>query len=68
MEVGAGLMGEQGAESLRTHIMKLERTQQGVPMEVDAGLMGEQGAEFFHAHIVKLRGHSREWPTKLTCL
>ena len=33
--VGAGLMGEQGAESVHAHFMKLERTHQGIPSEVD---------------------------------
>lgn len=32
--LGAGLMGEQGAESLHAHLMRLERTYQGVPNEV----------------------------------
>ncbi len=33
--VGAGLMGEQGAESIHQHFMKLERTHQGIPSDVD---------------------------------
>jgi len=33
--LGAGLMGEQGAESIHAHIMRLERTYQGVANEVD---------------------------------
>jgi len=33
--LGAGLMGEQGAESLHAHLMRLERTYQGVANEVD---------------------------------
>lgn len=33
--VGGGLMGEQGAESVHQHFMKLERTHQGIPNEVD---------------------------------
>ena len=33
--VGAGLMGEQGAESIHAHLMKLERVYQGIPNEVD---------------------------------
>ncbi len=33
--LGAGLMGEQGAESIHAHMMRLERTYQGVANEVD---------------------------------
>ncbi len=33
--IGAGLMGEQGAESLHAHFMRLERTYQGIANEVD---------------------------------
>lgn len=33
--LGAGLMGEQGAESIHAHLMRLERTYQGIPNEVD---------------------------------
>lgn len=33
--LGAGIMGEQGAESLHAHIMKLERTYQGVANDVE---------------------------------
>lgn len=29
--LGSGLMGEQGAESIHAHIMKLERVHQGIP-------------------------------------
>ena len=28
-------MGEQGAESIHAHLMKLERTHQGIPNELD---------------------------------
>ena len=31
----SGLMGEQGAESIHAHLMKLERTHQGIPNELD---------------------------------
>ena len=33
--LGAGLMGEQGAESIHAHLMKLKRIYQGVANEVD---------------------------------
>ena len=33
--VGAGLMGEQGAESVHAHFMKLERIHQGIASDVD---------------------------------
>ena len=33
--LGSGLMGEQGAESIHAHLMKLERVHQGIPDEVD---------------------------------
>ena len=33
--VGSGLMGEQGAESIHAHIMKLERVYQGIPGDLD---------------------------------
>ena len=33
--VGSGLMGEQGAESIHAHLMRLERTYQGIPNELD---------------------------------
>ena len=33
--IGAGLMGDQGAESIHAHFMRLERTNQGIPNEVD---------------------------------
>lgn len=33
--IGAGLMGEQGAESIHAHMMKLERTHQGIANDVD---------------------------------
>ena len=33
--IGAGLMGEQGAESVHQHFMKLERVYQGIPCEID---------------------------------
>lgn len=33
--IGAGLMGEQGAESIHAHFMRLERINQGIPNEVD---------------------------------
>lgn len=33
--LGAGLMGEQGAESIHAHIMRLERIYQGVANDVD---------------------------------
>lgn len=34
-KLGSGLMGEQGAESIHAHIMKLERIHQGIPDELD---------------------------------
>ncbi len=33
--LGAGLMGEQGAESIHAQFMKLERTHHGIPNAVD---------------------------------
>ena len=33
--VGAGLMGEQGAESIHAHMMRLDRNYQTIPNEVD---------------------------------
>ena len=33
--LGSGLMGEQGTESIHAHLMKLERTHQGIPNELD---------------------------------
>ena len=33
--IGAGLMGEQGAESIHAHLMKLERVYQGIPNPVE---------------------------------
>ena len=33
--IGAGLMGEQGAESIHAHLMKLERVYQGISNAVD---------------------------------
>ncbi len=33
--LGSGLMGEQGAESIHAHIMKLERIHQGIPDDVE---------------------------------
>ena len=33
--VGAGLMGEQGAESIHAHFKRLERIHQGIPNDVD---------------------------------
>ena len=33
--VGFGIMGEQGAESIHAHIMKLERTYQGIANDVE---------------------------------
>ena len=33
--IGAGLMGEQGAESIHAHLMKLERMHEGIPNPVD---------------------------------
>ena len=33
--IGAGLMGERGAESIHAHVMKLERVHQGIPNPVD---------------------------------
>lgn len=33
--LGAGLMGEQGAESIHAHMMKLERTHQGIANDVE---------------------------------
>ena len=33
--LGSGLMGEQGAESIHAHLMKLERVHQGIPDAVD---------------------------------
>ena len=33
--LGSGLMGEQGAESIHAHIMKLERIHQGIPNELE---------------------------------
>ena len=33
--IGAGLMGEQGAESIHAHLMRLERIHQGIPNAVD---------------------------------
>ena len=38
MEAGfriSRLMGEQGVESIHAHLMKLERTHQGIPNELD---------------------------------
>ena len=34
-KVGSGLMGEQGAESIHAHLMKLERVHQGIPNDLD---------------------------------
>ncbi len=33
--LGSGLMGEQGAESIHAHVMKLERTHQSIPNDLD---------------------------------
>lgn len=33
--LGSGIMGEQGAESIHAHIMRLERTYQGIQDEVE---------------------------------
>ena len=33
--LGSGLMGEQGAESIHAHLMKLDRIHQGIPNPVD---------------------------------
>ncbi len=33
--MGSGIMGEQGAESIHAHLIRLERTYQGIPNEVD---------------------------------
>ena len=33
--MGSGLMGEQGAESIHAHVMKLERTHQSIPNDLD---------------------------------
>ncbi len=33
--LASGLMGEQGAESIHAHVMKLERVHQGIPNELD---------------------------------
>ncbi len=33
--LGSGLMGEQGAESIHAHVMKLERVHQSIPNELD---------------------------------
>lgn len=33
--LGSGLMGEQGAESIHAHLMKLERTHQSIPNDLD---------------------------------
>ncbi len=33
--MGSGIMGEQGAESIHAHLMRLERTYQGILNEVD---------------------------------
>ncbi len=33
--MGSGIMGEQGAESIHAHLMRLERIYQGIPNEVD---------------------------------
>lgn len=33
--IGAGLMGEQGAESIHAHLMRLERNYQGIANAVD---------------------------------
>ncbi len=35
LRLGSGLMGEQGAESILAHIMKLERIHQGIPDDVE---------------------------------
>ncbi len=35
MEIGCGIMGEQGAESIHAHINHLERTYQSIPNELD---------------------------------
>ena len=34
-KVRSGLMGEQGAESIHAHLMKLERVHQGIPNDLD---------------------------------
>lgn len=34
-KLGLGIMGEQGAESLHDHMMRLERTYQGIPDDVE---------------------------------
>ena len=33
--IGAGFMGEQGAESIHAHLMRLEQIHQGIPNAVD---------------------------------
>jgi len=33
--VGAGMMGEQGAESIHAHLNRLERTYSGIPNKLD---------------------------------
>ena len=33
--IGAGLMGEQGTESIHAHVMKLERQHQGIANPID---------------------------------
>ena len=33
--MGSGIMGEQGAESIHAHLMRLEKTYQGIPNELD---------------------------------
>ena len=33
-KIGAGMMGEQGAESIHAHIMRLERIHQGIANDV----------------------------------
>ena len=53
--LGSGLMGEQGAESIHAHLMKLERTHQGIPNELDR-----------LKYIVK--EHMLESDPSLTCL
>ena len=53
--LGSGLMGEQGAESIHAHLMKLERIHQGIPNELDR-----------LKYIVK--EHMLESDPSLTCL
>ena len=55
--VGAGLMGEQGAESVHAHFMKLERIHHGIASDVDR-----------LKYIPVVKEHLLEAEPSLTCL